>query len=405
MATANPFTGGAAALSDIPVELQPQLQQANRQQQMADLLMQQGLQGQPQGQMISGHYVAPSWSQQLAPVANQALGLFAGYQADKAQTDLAAALRGKQDEIMQKWATATPAEKFALGTSPYAPKQLQAVTWDRLKPQKLGEGEVISEYDMGKGTYTPTAQGGEKMSPDVRTAAQTLGINKPINEWTPQDLNAINRQIATFNSQKGTHINMSNLLGKSVLNEVGPMLVSSKAGATGAVQQADAANRIISAVDTNKIFTGAGANQKLQIAQVGQMLGATGNTADEKINNTRQAIQGLAQLTLQGRQQMKGQGAVTESEGALAQRAISGDINFTAGEIKQLAEAAKRSGKFVYGQHQQMLGALEKDQPSAVPYYQINANPSIFEPKPVAGQSQTVNNALNIVRGTNGGAQ
>ena len=141
---------------------------------MANLLLQQGMSGAPQGQMVSGRYVAPSWSQNLAPIANAALGLYAGYQADKAQTDLAAALRDKQEEIMTKWATATPAEKFALGTSPYAPKALQAATWERLKPQKLGEGDVISEYDIGKGTYTPTAEGGIKMSGDVRTAAQLL---------------------------------------------------------------------------------------------------------------------------------------------------------------------------------------------------------------------------------------
>jgi hypothetical protein len=143
------------------------------------------------------------------------------------------------------------------------------------------------------------------------------------------------------------------------------------------------------------LFTGAGANQKLQLSQLGDMVGATGDDAKTKINNTRQAIQGLAQLTLQGRQQMKGQGAVTESEGALAQRAISGDINFTAGEIRQLAEAAKRSGKFQFNQHQNMLTALQKDQPNAVPYYAIDANPNIFEPTaipqaPKAGENAPV---------------
>jgi hypothetical protein len=186
--------------------------------------------------------------------------------------------------------------------------------------------------------------------------------------------------MSAFKRDTASKFDFSNLLGKSAIGEVGPMLVASKTAASGAVQQADAANRILNAVNSNQIFTGAGANQKLQIAQIGQMLGATGNTADEKIANTRSAIQGLAQLTLQGRQQMKGQGAVTESEGALAQRAISGDVNFTAGEIRQLAEAAKRSGKFQYDQHQSMVSALAKDQPNAVPYYQLEVNPSIFDP-------------------------
>jgi hypothetical protein len=156
------------------------------------------------------------------------------------------------------------------------------------------------------------------------------------------------------------------------------MLVASKTATSGAIQQADAANRIIQSLDTNKIFTGAGANQKLQMAQIGQMLGVTGNRTEEIVANTRQAIQGLAQLTLQGRKQMRGEGAITESEGALAQRAMSGDVSLTAGELRILANAAKRSAKFTYDQHQSMMSALAKDSPNSVPYYQLEVNPSIF---------------------------
>jgi len=155
-------------------------------------------------------------------------------------------------------------------------------------------------------------------------------------------------------------------------------LVASKTATSGAIQQADAANRIIQSLDTNKIFTGAGANQKLQMAQIGQMLGVTGNRTEEIVANTRQAIQGLAQLTLQGRKQMRGEGAITESEGALAQRAMSGDVSLTAGELRILANAAKRSAKFTYDQHQSMMSALAKDSPNSVPYYQLEVNPSIF---------------------------
>ena len=70
------------------------------------------------------------------------------------------------------------------------------------------------------------------------------------------------------------------------------------------------------------------------------IFGASGDLT-QKINNTRAAIQGLAEITLQGRQEMHGQGAITESEGKLAERAKSGDISLTPGELKQLANAAK----------------------------------------------------------------
>jgi hypothetical protein len=57
---------------------------------------------------------------------------------------------------------------------------------------------------------------------------------------------------------------------------------------------------------------------------------------------------------------------------------MSGDVSLTAGELRILANAAKRSAKFTYDQHQSMMGALAKDSPNSVPYYQLEVNPSIF---------------------------
>lgn len=302
MAIQNPFTGGAAALSEVPVELQPQLQQANRQQQMANLLLQQGMQGQPQGQMVSGRYVAPSWSQNLAPVLNQALGLYAGYQADKAQTDLASALRGKQAEIMEKWATATPAEKFALGTSPYAPKALQEATWGRLKPQKLGEGEVITEYDMGKGTYTPTAQGGAKMSGDVRTAAQLLGVNTSPDTWDQQTLQAVNDKAMQLKKAGGTVVNIPNFLEKTFGGEVATDQAKKFNAMQGIAQNSPViigniqnARKIL---DSGKFFSGPTANVQQDMALYADAVGLGGKDTATKAANTQSLITNAADSTL-----------------------------------------------------------------------------------------------------------
>jgi hypothetical protein len=69
-----------------------QQQQILRQQRMAEMLMQQGMQ-QPQGQMVSGRYVAPSITQNLANLANLYVGQRGIEKADKAQVDLANRLR------------------------------------------------------------------------------------------------------------------------------------------------------------------------------------------------------------------------------------------------------------------------------------------------------------------------
>ena len=75
-----------------------QQQALTRQQQMATMLMQQGMQ-QPQGQMISGRYVAPSIFQNLAGLANLYVGKSMAEQGDKRALDLAEQLRkGKEQE-------------------------------------------------------------------------------------------------------------------------------------------------------------------------------------------------------------------------------------------------------------------------------------------------------------------
>jgi hypothetical protein len=69
-----------------------QQQQILRQQKMAEMLMQQGMQ-QPQGQMVSGRYVAPSIFQNLAGLANTYVGQKGIEKAEQAQIDLAKAIR------------------------------------------------------------------------------------------------------------------------------------------------------------------------------------------------------------------------------------------------------------------------------------------------------------------------
>jgi len=75
-----------------------QQQQILRQQKMAEMLMQQGMQ-QPQGQMVSGRYVAPSIFQNLAGLANVYMGQRGIERADEAQLKMAKELRqqGVQD--------------------------------------------------------------------------------------------------------------------------------------------------------------------------------------------------------------------------------------------------------------------------------------------------------------------
>lgn len=151
-------------------------------------------------------------------------------------------------------------------------------------------------------------------------------------------------------------------MGESIAGQIGPMVKDSYTAAQGAVQTANAADQVLKALDRGNLVTGPFANGRLSALQVGEAMGVTGRDAQERITNTRQAIQGLAQMTLQGRKQMSGQGAITESESRLAERAISGDITMTAAELRTLANASRRAAQWTYQQHQSQLKNM-RDRP------------------------------------------
>lgn len=159
---------------------------------------------------------------------------------------------------------------------------------------------------------------------------------------------------------------IENKMGEGLAAQVGPMVKDTYTAANGAVSQIDAAGRIIKAVDSGKIIAGPLAGGRLKVAQVGQLLGVSGKDDAETIARSRDVIRGLSEMTLQGRKQMTGQGAITESEGKLAEKAMSGDIaDLTPAEIKQLARASARAAKFMYDAHQQNIGNLQQDPATA----------------------------------------
>lgn len=105
--------------SNLPPEILAQQQALNRQQQMAQLLMQQGQQ-QPSGQMVSGRYVAPSFFQYAAPLAQLYAGTRLQEKGDKALADLAEQLRkGKEEETRAIMEQLTPREVQTELAGPY----------------------------------------------------------------------------------------------------------------------------------------------------------------------------------------------------------------------------------------------------------------------------------------------
>ena len=79
----------------IPSAYAAEAQDLARAQRMAQMLSSQQM---PEGQMISGRFVAPSWTQQLAGLVNAGTGAYFANEAENKQLKLAEKLR--QDQLM-----------------------------------------------------------------------------------------------------------------------------------------------------------------------------------------------------------------------------------------------------------------------------------------------------------------
>jgi len=150
--------------SNLPPEILAQQQQLNRQQQMAQLLMQQGMQ-QPSGQMVSGRYVAPSFFQYAAPLLQTYMGSRLQEKGDKAALDLAEALRKRQTQEIEQFGElmkTDPAAAYRLAAQSYVP-ELRATGVKKMMPEDITLGEGQKRFTvMPDGSTRVVAQGEEK---------------------------------------------------------------------------------------------------------------------------------------------------------------------------------------------------------------------------------------------------
>lgn len=285
----------------------------------------------------------------------------------------------------------------------------------RQKQQEAGRQAMKSLYERMSGLSPEgalAAEGGQ-VGPTV-ARAETIGQRQPVSAqdilamatnpdisdevrknlinaaqlMTPKDetpasfkefkLASVNPEYRSYleSSARNKGVNLTLKTGEGIASQVGPMLKESKIAAGGAVQQIDAADRIISAIDSGKIIAGPFADKRVKALQIASVLGITGKDQEETIANTRQAIRGLAEMTLQGRKQMRGEGQITENEGKLAEKAQSGALeDLTPQEIRIIANASRRASQFVVGQHSRMIDQLRQnpETQSLVPFYEVNA--------------------------------
>jgi len=136
---------------NIPPEFLQQQQALNRQQQMAQLLMQQGMQ-QPTGQMVSGRYVAPSFFQYVAPLAQLYAGTKLQEKGDKAMVDLAEQLRkGKEEETRAIMEKLSPRDVQTEMAGPYTGNVPMPTATQTMPPNIQGAMNLALQSRFGAG--------------------------------------------------------------------------------------------------------------------------------------------------------------------------------------------------------------------------------------------------------------
>jgi hypothetical protein len=187
---------------NLPPEILQQQQALNRQQQMAQLLMQQGQQ-MPSGQMVSGRYVAPSFFQYAAPLFQTYQATKLAEQGDKSALDLAKQLRqqyanemvqfqdlyrGKEQTFEQAGPTQgggnIPNQTYRAGGDPQAAYLFGSTAYNpvlqQVSAKKMLEGpqwKEISQFNQQTGNTENYRYDANSQNP--RETMQFLGISKP----------------------------------------------------------------------------------------------------------------------------------------------------------------------------------------------------------------------------------
>jgi len=188
--------------SNLPPEILQQQQALNRQQQMAQLLMQQG-QSMPSGQMVSGRYVAPSFFQYAAPLFQTYAGQSLAKEGDKTALDLAKQLRqqyaneaqqyqnilrGQEQTFEQAGPTQTggniPNQTYRTGADPQAAYLFGSTAYNPVLQQasakKMLEGPKYKEVtQFNQQTGNTEIYRYDENSQNPRETMQFLGISKP----------------------------------------------------------------------------------------------------------------------------------------------------------------------------------------------------------------------------------
>ncbi len=374
-----------------------------------------------QGQMVGRVYVAPSYGEGLANVLQSYLGNKADVSVTKDLQSWAANKRAQSAEEVSSFLNSLNGKNQNMGQTDVQIENqadpnmqrnkmlAQALSSSNPILQQYGNALLSSQLPKERKwqkVELPSADGSQKVGFVDLQAANPIetfvqgGVSPVKNEFVngtpvnpydpskrgvpiPQQANPFNdllisgengalipnnplikakAQIAAAGKPQTTVINkIENKAAESIAREAGEVLKQSSISVESAFQLKDTANQILAAIKNRNAIIGPYANQRLSLAQMADTLGIGGRNNEEKLQNTRELMMGLARLGAEARLLGKGQGAMTEGESRLYQRVLTGEIdNLSIPEIKTIANGANKVANIKIMNHNKKLEVVNE---------------------------------------------
>ena len=385
-----------------------QLADIKRRQKMAELLAQQGSED-IKVESVNGVPTPISPFQGLAKALQSGMGDYLGGKAAEDEALAKKAARSEAIEARKTFYTLPDTKGIvasdAEGTTPFqgkfqgptlpgmpAPEAITAKMQMPVAPQtKVGmipggprskedQTQILDEYEMSDNPYLQNlsqrlrAESKGQMFEGNKAGVYRLNANGEIETVVPASTQAEDRspfmQLLTDRDRLiaagaklddprvkalDAKINLETTRAPGVSVSVGAEKPFAKALGTGAAAVLEASSnaarggvkslgtiaQIRNALKTGKVNLGPGAS----VTQLWQQM-TGGDPA--RINNTRSITQGLAQLTLNARGSLKGQGTITDREQELLEKAVSATSidSLTISELNEILEVAERAANF-----------------------------------------------------------
>ena len=181
------------------------------------------------------------------------------------------------------------------------------------------------------------------------------------------------------NNLPGGEKKLSETLGTSA----GKMLESSYNEAVSAKDTLGVIREIRPLITQDAIYAGPLSNAPRFIDQIATQLNVSGDDTKQKLANTAKVMQGLAKFELNAAAAMRGQGAITENERMLIQRAAAGRLDqFTVPEVNELLGALEKTSNYRLQQHDERLNTIKSSAKSP----EVSGLVDLFKVTPLSTQ-------------------